>query len=834
MSPKFMICAALLVRGTSVCAQNPAPAGMQATVALQPALFADSLAGLHDTVAVRNLGRSSEPANDKSAGEQHLRYALIEKRLFELTDDDDARKRAQHSFDKAKDQDERNSWAHFGYGWALTHGPEFKSSFIRFVPGVATMSALGGIFGLDAAARAKRSLQRALDIDPAFEPAVLELSRLALLTKMPKDVAAAASASRKAIGAGRATAGIYTQLAELETLRGNGQAAAEAARAGMKLRDDGKAKRALGIALLALNMEEDAGAASYLEGLSATAFSDSALLSTYLSDVAPLLVDVDRGVLKNLPANETAQWLSGFWERSAAKSARTVPRRLAEHFRRMQYALAHYQRTSKFGVRGGSAFIIDGDNHRLPFDDRGLIYIRFGKPDVRISTPPGEMSPPPNESWIYTVEGDVEMFHFHKFPGTSEWALSSLEPCDPLFLKFGQIESDRGSNRLLSINTQSPPNGGIGASTRYIDYLQERAKFDPRISTYMIRCNAALTDLDMIASAVDRTANIDPDPREAAKARLFGPEGGWPFTGGTLGELRNDAKIMEQRDRTKARAALEADEARPKFEMPLQSIAQIYAFRGTEQSTALTTAILIPGQRFTPSSKDGVMVYPLSLSLILIDSATGRIRRADSKPMFRADQSVQKGHWFRATLDMESAPMRKASYRVVVENSLMASEGDIRSGSQNIPSFVGDALMVSDLVIGEPGDGRWKRGKTVINPIPSHQVERGKQFKLFYEIYNLMPGAKYRTSIEVTPKESGGITGAIKSVFGKRRGVEFHFDDVASSSSDMYGLQQLRSIGADLDPGQYDISVTITNVDTQVVATRKAKLIVLGPKEMKE
>ncbi len=829
--------ASLLFLAAAADGQEPRPSGPPAlSSALQPALFADSLSTLRDVAAIREMVLASAPTDEKAPPDVHLRYALLEKRLFELTDDDGSRKRAQRSFDNAKDQDERNTWAHFGYGWALAHGPEFQSRFIHYLPGAATVSALGGIVGLDAAGRAKRSLQRALEIDPAFEPAVTELARIALLTKLPKDVSTAASASRKAIGAGRATAGIYTQLAELEMLRGNRSAAAEAARAAVKLRPDGAAQRALGIALLALPAEADAGAAAYMQGLTGTAFADSALLTAYSNDVKALLVEDDRAALRDLAPDEKASWLHTFWEKSAAKSGRTVPQRLTEHFDRMQHALSRYQRDGKFGVRGGEAFIIDGDNQDLPFDDRGLIYVRLGKPDVVISTPAGDITPPPNESWVYTRAGEVEMYHFHKFAGGGNWMLSALEPCDPAFLKWGQSASDRGSANLLRTNLGglTSAKGGIGAEMRYLDYLTERAKYDKRLGTYMNRCQIAITDLNILAGP-DTEANTGGPPslKDLAADRLLGPGREWPYTMGYIGELTADAKVIAQRDRQLARTALKADDARPKYVSPLQAITQIYAFRGDDGGTALTAAVLIPGQRFTPAQQNGVTVYPLSLSLIVIDSASGRIQRADSKPAFRADRSVAKGQWFRATLDMQASPMHLASYSVVIENTGNAGEGDIRTGSRNVPSFAGSELMMSDLVVGEAGDGRWKRGRTDINPIPSHQVEHNKQFKLFYEVYNLAPGAKYRTTIQVAPKESGGITGAIKSIVGKKRAVELNFDDVAAPGADRYGLQQVRSIGADMEAGQYDLKVTITDVEAQKETTRTTKLVILGPKDLK-
>jgi GWxTD domain-containing protein len=826
-----------------VNAQNPVQGGGQIpaqntaqAAALQPALFNDSLANIRDTAVVRGMERTGLQLSDDASPEAHLRFALIEKRVFELTLDDDARQRAQHSFDKAKDREKNNTWAHFGYGWALTHGKEFTASIARFIPGAATLSSLGGIFGLDAASRAKRSLQNALEIDPAFEPAVIELARLALLTKQPKDVAAAASAARSAVGAGRATAGIYTQLAELEMLRGNAAAAAEAARAGIKLNASGFAQHALGVSLLLVPGQADEGADAYMAGLSGTAFGDTALYTLYMKDAATLLTDADRAALSNLSRNEQAQWLHSFWERSAAKAGRTLAQRLTEHFTRTQYAYAHYVRGGKFAARAGEAFAIDTDNKALGLDDRGLIYIRLGKPDVVISTPPGEMTPPPNESWVYGTTGKPEMYNFHKFPGGSEWVLSPLEACDPGFIKLGQTQADRDKDLSRFFDQPySVPKGQIGGESRYLNYLEERAKYDPSLSGYMMRCRMALEDINSLLE-MDNPVNTAPGgKKDGAANRLFGPPPHtWPYASGSIGELRMDAKVIATADRMRVNAALKADEARPKFAAPLQAITQVYAFRGDEGTTSLTAAVLIPGERFTPAQRNGVLVYPMSLSLIVIDSVTGRISRADTKPTFRADQTVAKGKWFRATVDLKGAtPTQQGDYRVIVENTANTSQGDVRAGSQKVPSFAGSNLMLSDLVVGESGDGRWKRGKTEVSLIPTHQIEHGKQFKLFYEIYNLPPSTKYRTSIMAVPKASGGITGAIKSVFGKSKSVELTFDDTAGESNGIYGQQEIRSIAADMDAGEYDLIVTITNTATQASATQKTKLIVLSPKDLK-
>jgi hypothetical protein len=342
-----------------------------------------------------------------------------------------------------------------------------------------------------------------------------------------------------------------------------------------------------------------------------------------------------------------------------------------------------------------------------------------------------------------------------------------------------------------------------------------------RFVGYMTRCQLAIRGLDRLAGP-PRAANDRSNDAHAAGLIE------------SLDELKRDAQELASRDRQTARRGLKADDARPRYATPLHAITQTYAFRADDGGTALTAAILIPGERFTPTTTNGTTVYPLTLSLIVADSATGRIERVDDSPAFRADQRVGAGKWFRATLDLDAVPKEDATWMIVVENAAKSSEGDMRSGTRNIPSFAGSDLMLSDLVVGEPGSGRWNRGPVAINPIPSHQVEAGHDFKLFYEIYNLAAGSSYRTSIHIAPKESGGIGGIIKSLIGRKQTVQLSFDGVAEQPSKIYGLQQVRTIGADLEHGEYELTVTITDLASGRQAVRTSSLVVLGEKDLSQ
>ncbi|HEX6694549.1 MAG TPA: hypothetical protein VF035_07640 [Longimicrobiales bacterium] len=802
-----------------VCAQAAQDTGRSLTP------YADSLAAVADTTELRQVAGAA-PERDAPLG-AHLRYGLALMRLFELTDNDAVRKAAQKAFDRAREIDAGDVWANYGHAWTIVRSPGFAERGARFIPGFALVHSLANVIGTDPVSQALRSLRTALSVNPAFQPAVMEIGRIAIASKSQDDIAVAAAALRHAVGMGLRSPEVYAQLSELELLFGDQEAAAAAARAAVALNPDGSAQRALAVALLARASEMEAGGSAYMSGITADAFADTTLASAYYADVMPLLLSDERERWQDMSPAERAVWLSSFWQRSAAKSARTVGERLREHFVRVRHANVNYQRLGSFGQNAGAAFLIEKDLS-LPLDDRGILYIRLGKPFDVITTPAGDVTPPQNETWVYLRDGQFEMYHFHKYKGSSEWALGPLEECDPFFIKTGTSELDRHRSSKRVANDPTPlSGGGIGAASRYMTYLQARARYDARINALALKCEMALNDVDMVLGRSGRSPTLV----DAARIRLFGLDG---KTGGAVDALMVDAKEWAHRDEEVARRGLRADDARKRYEAPLRAITQLYAFRGNADSAALMAAVLIPGRRFTPLLRDGVHVFPLSLSVILLDSITGKVQDRRDTPIFRADQVVGEDRYFRATLDFAATPAEVANYSIVVENVTTPGEGDIRSGTRAIPAFDGDSLMLSDLVVGEDGAGRWQRGGIAINPIPTHQIERNKSFKLFYEIYNMPPSSPFRTTITVTPEPRKGITGAIKTlVLGKKSNIDLTFDDAASSSDPVYGVQQIRSIGSELDYGSYTITVTVLDLTTQRTAKRSTRMVVLSPRDLK-
>jgi hypothetical protein len=91
----------------------------------------------------------------------------------------------------------------------------------------------------------------------------------------------------------------------------------------------------------------------------------------------------------------------------------------------------------------------------------------------------------------------------------------------------------------------------------------------------------------------------------------------------------------------------------------------------------------------------------------------------------------------------------------------------------------------------------------------------GDAAPVFYEAYGLRPGRSYETTLSVR-KANGGDGRSVSLVFNER--------------ADRPVMQLRRTIGLeDLEPGPYELSVTIVEEGTGARATRSRRINVMRP-----
>ncbi|RMD95463.1 MAG: GWxTD domain-containing protein [Calditrichaeota bacterium] len=105
-------------------------------------------------------------------------------------------------------------------------------------------------------------------------------------------------------------------------------------------------------------------------------------------------------------AKDKARWLLRFWRHNDPTPATLVNERYVEHCKRLAYARKHFRSPQPRG-----------------YDDRGVIYLRYGPPDDKYVSNLGE-STRDNESWVYHRFKDVS-FDFVEFGGVF-WIVNDL------------------------------------------------------------------------------------------------------------------------------------------------------------------------------------------------------------------------------------------------------------------------------------------------------------------------------------------------------------------------------------------------------------------------
>ena len=725
--------------------------------------FADSVAKIRNIAALRELDAASvASARDGS----WIEAGLIRLRLHELTDDARDLERARAAFEEAERRDPSSAWAAYGTGVCLVRGPEIQiPSPGGILDDVVLAQSLAEVFGLDPRSRARRAFRRALELDPGHAGAAIELGRLALDSRVPDDLAEARDAVRTAAAYHPGDPDLLLALADLEAALGNQEASAAAAQEAVEAGADAAGTYAYALALLRTPGREAAGARAYLDAVEALT---PAAAARFYEDLLPIVTDDEDLRWQTANLERRRAWLRAFWEERAALAGKTVAERIAEHYRRLAVAHERYRSSGKRGAAPGDALLREPAEDRvLPFDDRGIVYVRHGEPDHVIQTTHAGLHA--NETWIYTnPDGTSQSFHFVRLPNAPDFRLVS-----DLFAALNREELDAA-----------------------IALIQDRAPYDESLHGILAKL------------------------RRVRDARIEDP-------GAAVADLRMERLEASAENRTATLAALERDTDRPRFDRDLPFYFDLYTFRGAAGKTEVTAAIAIPGELLEPVTSGGETLYSVDVSLIVLDTAAGTISRVDTTYNYRSPDRLAKGEHLRTHVRLEAPPSDSAVYRISVRNAADRSQGHLYGGTLGVTDYRGGELMLSDIVLAEPDSGTWHRGAARLALVPPRQFPAGEEVTLFYEIYDLPAGSPYEVEIVVEGGERSGIIPWLGRLLGFRRGrIRLRFQGEARTD-DLGRVQEIRRVASELPPGSYRIRVTVTDLSTGATATREKRFVFL-------
>lgn len=597
--------------------------------------------------------------------------------------------------------------------------------------------------------RARRQLVAAIASDSTLVGAALDLAALAIATHRADPLKEARDALAAVAAAGAADARVHTAAALVELAFGQEEEALASAKRALRLEpDDPSALHAFARALWAQTGHDAEAANAYFAGAERM---DEMAATQYFQDLLPILSAEESQEWISLSNSERHQWLREFWALEAALGGRTVSARLGDHYRRLRTANAMYRRTSGRGAPPAGS-VLHRPDPRVPFDDRGVIFVRHGQPEHVIRTMHALL--PRNETWAYPgPDGRSVSYTFLQREHYPDYHLSSLPGCGR----------------------------SIGAGSLFYD---QRTELGYPFNELAVACTAG-------GVSSSRYQEINADVRAVAIEGLT---------------TRDD---------------------RPRFQRFIPLAVRTYSFRAERVGQSrMEVGLLLAGDALTGVRRDDGMHYASLIHLAVIDTLSKRVEVLDTVLGASVRSRLRDDQYLRVQLALDVPVSPSTVFRFLVRDADAPTTGAFVGGPADVRDYPSGTFGVSDIVLSDlpPADGADPPRPPLL---ASHAFRSGQAVHVFYDIYDLPPGARYRVRLTIrSPEREDGLWDRIKGLFGSDRSIRLTFDQVAPATPTPV-LPRLRRLRADLSPGDYALTIDVENRDTDERVQRTTSLTIL-------
>ncbi len=707
-------------------------------VSIAPALPQDSIGTLWKRLSETNDVRVAERIMAEQPVGVPKGFGWL--RIYQLTRDPKAGGAAENIFQDALEASPENPWLQFGYGEALAlKNPK------RFP------------------LRASKYLIEALRLDSLHVPAAAALARLALASR-EKDLLAEAQSAATRITKVTPNAELLNLMTEIarETrdaaaLRDKASAAAAAAPSSARARFN------LAIAQLAERSTREAGYRTYL---AAADLREPEILKQISKDLSVIGSGAETPKFEN-PETRPSEVIEKFWDVRSVRDGRTRAERVAEHYRRIAFA------RDKFFNKRGLTVTPDALNYsrdqNLGYDDRGVVYIRYGEPNEILRTSGRGMADRRPPAWASVGKGGISSNA--NAPANSyfeTWIYQLPQMEEPIIFHF-QLPLQAGRGYVLSLIP------GCGA------WLENHYDLNGQYQLLATKCGSGSAP----SWSVDAT-------------------------------LRD----MNLQYKEAAYRALKADAFPLFFRNDLAVDADVYAFRSATGDREYTLAVAVP---VATAHRESDGTYRYGMRLIVADTVKTMSQQIDSAIVYRSSKPLGKTDYLRTTADFRLADVHAPFYRLSVTDPADSTKGSSFGGS--LPTYLTKGFDVSDIVLADTAaGGNFQRGNVALQVIPSRLFAQAK-FRVFYEIYDMAPGSDYRTTIKIDPKESG-VAAALRKLTGQNA-ISLSFEGT-KSDAEPWRQQEVRTIDTALAPGTYELTITVQDLKTGALISKSRMFRVVG------
>jgi hypothetical protein len=464
------------------------------------------------------------------------------------------------------------------------------------------------------------------------------------------------------------------------------------------------------------------------------------------------------------PPAKRAEWILNFWNYSATSFARTLEARITEQMIRAAYADANFRRRETQVSSDDSNWVTDS-SHIVPWDTRGVTYVRHGAPLRRFRVL--KQCNEPYEAWVYSTENQpwIQWFKRNCWSPTGGGARN-----DDWYPIFG------------------PPLCGDAWLPRPVPTFEEaKAKYRTRPEDIDRR------DIYIMLSEYDPRYNVM--SQECAKE--------------ALGVPTRTAQLLStdfQREGVRTFNSMQWQEsAGHQLESRVRLVIGAYEFQDARHRSELVAVSWIPMADLT---KGGGQARAMQFSYIITDSdTTMNADRVDGSTT--VPSQIDANGILNNVVTIPNVRIGASKLRVIALDAGDTTRGGIRSAPVNVRGFPTPQGM-SDIVLAVPdAEGVLHRGAFSIEPLPGHIVDVSKPFRVFFEIYGMKAADEVKTTLTVTRTDMSALQ-QLRSLFpGKVASRSITFSRKAELDDRGVFVEDVQMNG-DLVPGDYVVDVTIT------------------------
>lgn len=397
--------------------------------------------------------------------------------------------------------------------------------------------------------------------------------------------------------------------------------------------------------------------------------------------------------------DDKLEFLKIFWKRRDPNPTNTINERLIEHYRRLSYARSRFSKS------------------RSPFyDDRGMVYIRWGKPDVQF-VGQARQSIKENETWVYDkIQSGLTL----DFVNTgAEFELRSLLDAVDNMAKTQDI----------------------------IDMFEERGMHHPAYMTIAMKIrtqrDAEITRIkDELRNTAYGTGSVN------AYQGLMDQASRW---------LQTNEYRMDDLGHNTLRGGqyFEFDAGAP--HLPINF--NVATFKSGKDLSRLEYYYVVPFNQmvFIPSISHPDKHYTnLNLILRVYDLKYNEIRSVERNYAINATTNEKQTHFFLDQLVIDSLAPGKYNLALDIRNNEKDRVG-IYQFMISVRDYSKDTLTVSNIEIAQYVETTLSRDKylkpksnLMVVPNPAAGIVKTKPLWIYYEIYNLTLNDEGKSSYQVS------------------------------------------------------------------------------------